>query len=107
MDNARLAAGQLARAGDAHVTGIVKITDNENQSSGIYYRPSPTHGSACLGADSNRQPAVNVQSRDLLTGQLPGAPHARRGFATTSRTQTEQVDEFEQSCGGLRVHRRT
>ena len=37
MDHARLAAGQLAQAGDTHVTGIVKITDNENQSSGVYY----------------------------------------------------------------------
>lgn len=34
MHNARLAAGQLAKAGDASVTGIVKVTDNENQSSG-------------------------------------------------------------------------
>ncbi len=37
IDNARLAAGQLAKAGDAHVTGIVKITDNENQSSSVVY----------------------------------------------------------------------
>lgn len=37
MDNARLAAGQIAKAGGAHVTGIVKITDNENQSSGVTY----------------------------------------------------------------------
>jgi uncharacterized protein len=37
MDQARLAAGQLAKAGDAQVTGIVKITDNENQNSGVYY----------------------------------------------------------------------
>jgi uncharacterized protein YggE len=37
MDNARLAAGQLAKAGDAQLTGIVKITDNENQNSGVTY----------------------------------------------------------------------
>ena len=42
MHNARLAAGQLAKAGDASVTGIVKVTDNENQSSG---GPVPAGGS--------------------------------------------------------------
>jgi hypothetical protein len=40
IHNAHLAAGQIAHAGGTHVTGIVKITDNENQSSGIYYAPS-------------------------------------------------------------------
>jgi uncharacterized protein YggE len=61
MDNARLAAGQLAMAGGAHVTGIVKITDNENQSSGIYY---PTFNASELRAgvpiQTGSQP-VNVQ----------------------------------------------
>jgi len=61
MDNARLAAGQLARAGDAHVTGIVKITDNENQSSGIYYPPSPTARLCVPRCDSNGSQPVNVQ----------------------------------------------
>jgi len=37
MDNAKTAAGQLSRAGGARVTGIVKITDQENQGSGVYY----------------------------------------------------------------------
>ena len=45
MNNARLAAGELAAAGDAKVTGIVKITDNENQSSGVYY-PQALSGAA-------------------------------------------------------------
>jgi uncharacterized protein YggE len=62
MDNARLAAGQLARAGDAHVTGIVKITDNENQSSGVYYpqfdAPEALH--AAVPIETGSQP-VNVQ----------------------------------------------
>jgi uncharacterized protein len=61
MDNARLAAGQLAQAGDTHVTSIVKITDNENQSSGIYY---PTFNASALRAgvpiQTGSQP-VNVQ----------------------------------------------
>ena len=39
IDNARLAAGQLAKAGGTQVTSIVKITDNENQSSNVYYPP--------------------------------------------------------------------
>jgi uncharacterized protein len=62
MDHARLAAGQLAKAGDAHVTGIVKITDNENQSSGIYY-PEFSAGEALHAAvplETGSQP-VNVQ----------------------------------------------
>jgi uncharacterized protein YggE len=63
MDNARLAAGQLAKAGDTHVTGIVKITDQENQSSGIYY-PSAFAGAADLKSavpiETGSQP-VNVQ----------------------------------------------
>jgi len=61
MENARLAAGQLASAGGTHVTGIVKITDNENQSSGIYY---PTFSTSQLRAgvpiQTGSQP-VNVQ----------------------------------------------
>lgn len=61
MDNAHLAAAQLASAGGTHVTSIVKITDNENQSSGIYY---PTFNSAELRAgvplQTGSQP-VNVQ----------------------------------------------
>jgi uncharacterized protein YggE len=61
IDNARLAAGQLAKAGDTHVTSIVKITDNENQSSGIYY---PEINSASLRAgvpiQTGSQP-INVQ----------------------------------------------
>jgi hypothetical protein len=62
MDNARLAAGQLAKAGDAHVTGIVKITDNESQSSGIVY-PEFNAGEALRAAvpiETGTQP-VNVQ----------------------------------------------
>lgn len=62
MDNARLAAGQLASAGDAHVTGIVKITDNENQSSGTYYPPLAfgTALRASVPIQTGSQP-VNVQ----------------------------------------------
>jgi uncharacterized protein YggE len=62
MDNARLAAGQLANAGDAHVTGIVKITDNENQSSGTYYPPLAFGASlhASVPIQTGSQP-VNVQ----------------------------------------------
>jgi uncharacterized protein YggE len=62
MDNARLAAGQLAKAGDAHVNGIVKITDNENQSSGTYYQPiaSGTSLRASVPIQTGTQP-VNVQ----------------------------------------------
>jgi uncharacterized protein YggE len=62
MDNARLAAGQLAKAGDAHVTGIVKITDNENPSSGTYYPPVATGASlhASVPIQTGSQP-VNVQ----------------------------------------------
>jgi uncharacterized protein YggE len=37
MHGAYLAAGQIAQAGGAHVTGIVKITDIENQSSPVYH----------------------------------------------------------------------
>lgn len=63
MDNARLAAGQLAKAGDTHVTGIVKITDQENQSSGVYY-PTAFAGAADLKSAvpirTGSQP-VNVQ----------------------------------------------
>jgi uncharacterized protein YggE len=62
IDNARLAAGQLAQAGDTKVTGIVKITDNENQSSGIYYAPFATNASlhASVPIQTGSQP-VNVQ----------------------------------------------
>lgn len=63
MDNARLAAGQLAKAGDTHVTGIVKITDQENQSSGIYYPTSFAAGAelkAAVPLQTGSQP-VNVQ----------------------------------------------
>ncbi len=63
MNDARLAAGQLAKAGDTHVTGIVKITDQENQSSGIYY-PTGYAASAALKSavplQTGSQP-VNVQ----------------------------------------------
>ena len=73
MDNARLAAGQLAKAGDTHVTGIVKITDKENQSSGIYYPQSFAAGAelkAAVPLQTGSQP-VNVQvTVDLLTEQL-------------------------------------
>ena len=62
IDNARLAAGQLAKAGDTHVAGIVKITDNENQNSGVYYPPfaagEALHASVPIQTGS--QP-VNVQ----------------------------------------------
>ncbi len=63
MDNARVAAGQLAKAGDTHVTCIVKITDQENQSSGIYYPTSFAAGTALKDAvplQTGSQP-VNVQ----------------------------------------------
>jgi len=63
MDNARLAAGQLAKAGDTHVTGIVKITDQENQSSGIYYPQAYATSAALKSAvplQTGSQP-VNVQ----------------------------------------------
>ena len=62
MNNARLAAGELAAAGDAKVTGIVKITDNENQSSGVYY-PQALSGAAFKSSvpiQTGTQP-VNVQ----------------------------------------------
>ena len=62
MDNAHLAAGQLATAGNTHVTGVVKITDNENQSSGIYY-PSFAAGASLKSSvpiQTGSQP-VNVQ----------------------------------------------
>ncbi len=62
IDNARLAAGQLATAGDTHVIGIVKITDNENQSSGVYY-PEALNGAAFKASvpiQTGSQP-VNVQ----------------------------------------------
>jgi uncharacterized protein len=63
MDNARAAAGQLAKAGDTKVTGIVKITDQENQSSGIYYPQSFAAGAdlkASVPLQTGSQP-VNVQ----------------------------------------------
>jgi len=63
MDNARLAAGQLAKAGDTHVTAIVKITDNENQSSGIYNAPIAFNAAALHSSvpiQTGSQP-VNVQ----------------------------------------------
>jgi uncharacterized protein YggE len=37
MKNARLAAGQLASAGSAHVTSLVRVTDQENYSPPVYY----------------------------------------------------------------------
>jgi uncharacterized protein YggE len=62
IDNARLAAGQLAKAGGTSVTGIVKITDNENQSSGIYYPPFAANTAlrASVPIQTGSQP-VNVQ----------------------------------------------
>ena len=63
MNNARLAAGQLAKAGDTHVTGIVKITDNETQSSGVYSAPIAFNASALRSSvpiQTGSQP-VNVQ----------------------------------------------
>jgi hypothetical protein len=63
MDNARAAAGQLSKAGGAHVTGIVKITDQENQSSGVYYPSAFTSNTALKAAvpiETGSQP-VNVQ----------------------------------------------
>jgi uncharacterized protein YggE len=62
MHNARLAAGQIATAGDTHVTGIVKITDNENQSSGTYYPPFAAGDAlkASVPIQTGSQP-VNVQ----------------------------------------------
>jgi uncharacterized protein len=55
MNNARLAAGQLAKAGDTHVTGIVRITDNENQSSTVY------NGPVAFGADALKS-SVPIQT---------------------------------------------
>ena len=63
MENARAAAGQLAKAGDTHVTGIVKITDQENQSSGVFYPQDFASGTALKSAvplQTGSQP-VNVQ----------------------------------------------
>ncbi|HEY5437514.1 MAG TPA: SIMPL domain-containing protein [Acidimicrobiales bacterium] len=63
VDNARTAAGQLSKAGGAHVTGIVKITDQENQSSGVYYPSAYATASALKDAvplQTGSQP-VNVQ----------------------------------------------
>jgi hypothetical protein len=63
MNNARLAAGQLARAGDTHVSGIVKITDNEIQSSGVYNAPIAFSAAALRSTvpiQTGSQP-VNVQ----------------------------------------------
>lgn len=62
IDNAHLAAGQIAKAGATHVTGIVKITDNENQSSGIYNAPLATGAAfrASVPIQTGSQP-VNVQ----------------------------------------------
>jgi uncharacterized protein YggE len=63
MNNARLAAGQLANAGATHVTGIVKITDNENQSSGVYNAPIAFNAVALRSSvpiQTGSQP-VNVQ----------------------------------------------
>ena len=63
MNNARLAAGQLANAGATHVTGIVKITDNETQSSGVYSAPIAFNASALRSSvpiQTGSQP-VNVQ----------------------------------------------
>ena len=37
MQNARLAAGQLASAGGTHVTSLVRVTDQENYSPPVYY----------------------------------------------------------------------
>ncbi len=63
MENARTAAGQLAKAGGAHLTGIVKITDQENQNSGVYY-PTAYNSSVALKSavplQTGSQP-VNVQ----------------------------------------------
>jgi hypothetical protein len=63
MNNARVAAGQLANAGDIHVTGIVKITDNETQSSGVYSAPIAFNAAALRSSvpiQTGSQP-VNVQ----------------------------------------------
>ena len=62
MNNARLAAGQLAKAGDTHVTGIVKITDNETQSSGVYAAPIAFNAAlrSSVPIQTGSQP-VNVQ----------------------------------------------
>ena len=37
MQNARLAAGQLASAGRTHVTSLVRVTDQENYNPPVYY----------------------------------------------------------------------
>ena len=62
IDNARLAAGQLAKAGGTQVTTIVKITDNENQSSGVYYPPFAANASlkSSVPIQTGSQP-VSVQ----------------------------------------------
>lgn len=62
MKNAHLAAGQLAKAGGAQVVGIVKITDNENQNSGVYYPQAFTAAGfkSSVPIQTGTQP-VNVQ----------------------------------------------
>lgn len=62
IDDAHLAASQIADAGGSRVTGIVKITDKENQSSGIYNAPLASGAAfkASVPIETGSQP-INVQ----------------------------------------------
>jgi hypothetical protein len=62
MHSAYLAAGQIAQAGGARVTGIVKITDVENQSSPVYLAPTAFNAEerSAVPLETGSQP-VNVQ----------------------------------------------
>ena len=87
MDNARLAAGQLAKAGDTHVTSIVKITDNENQSSGIYYPAVQLGVTARRRADS--KPAASrstCKSRSSTRSAARRQTSRRPGLRLRSRS---------------------
>ncbi len=55
MKNARLAAGQLASAGSAHVTSLLRVTDQENYSPPVHYGYDTLKATAA-------QPSVPVQT---------------------------------------------
>ena len=55
MKNARLAAGQLASAGSAHVTSLLRVTDQENYSPPVHYGYDTFKATAA-------QPSVPVQT---------------------------------------------
>ena len=62
IDSAHFAASQIARAGGTHVAGIVKITDNENQSTGVYSAPLAMGAAfkSSVPIETGSQP-INVQ----------------------------------------------